>query len=240
MVAHKGKLYRIGGFTAHNKEDDKHDLRSVASFASFDPQTRKWTKLPNLPEPRSSHDAVVIGDQLYVVGGWQLGKKRGWHKTAWSIDLSKKKLTWKALPTPPFARRALSLGQLGHKLVVIGGMQQKGGPTVRVDIYDTRSKKWSKGPSLKNPNGRGRYAGIEGFGSSAFVVGKRLFVSTYGGNLQVLDSSAKEWRIAHKLEEDRFFHRMLPYKHQLVLVGGASMREGKRLALETVNLKKIK
>jgi hypothetical protein len=25
-----------------------------------------------LPAPRSSHDAVVLGNKLYVVGGWQL------------------------------------------------------------------------------------------------------------------------------------------------------------------------
>ena len=63
MVAHGGKLYRVGGFTAHNEEDDDHDLRSVADFVRFHPETGKWESLPSLPEPRSSHDAVVIVGQ---------------------------------------------------------------------------------------------------------------------------------------------------------------------------------
>ena len=76
MVAHGGKLYRVGGFTAHNEEDDDHDLRSVADFVRFHPETGKWEPLPSLPEPRSSHDAVVIGDKLYVAGGWRLGGEK--------------------------------------------------------------------------------------------------------------------------------------------------------------------
>ena len=70
MVAHNGKLYRIGGFTAYNQEDEDRNLHSVADFVRFDPQTKQWESLPPLPEPRSSHDAVVIRDKLYVVGGW--------------------------------------------------------------------------------------------------------------------------------------------------------------------------
>ena len=69
MVAHGGKLYRAGGFTAHNDEGDEHDLRSIVEFVRFDPETGKWESLADLPEPRSSHDAVVIQDKLYVVGG---------------------------------------------------------------------------------------------------------------------------------------------------------------------------
>ncbi|MDE2928982.1 MAG: hypothetical protein OXT71_21560 [Acidobacteriota bacterium] len=42
------------------------------------------------------------------------------------------------------------------------------------------------------------------------------------------------WRIAARLQDDRFFHRMLPYGRRLLLVGGASMRSGKRLHFETI------
>ena len=41
MVAHKGKLYRLGGFTAHNDPGKKHELRSVAEVARFDPEKGK-------------------------------------------------------------------------------------------------------------------------------------------------------------------------------------------------------
>ena len=240
MVSCGGKIYRIGGFTAHNAEDDEHDLRSVADFERFDPETKKWEKLPSLPEPRSSHDAVVIGDKIYVAGGWQLGENQRWHDTAWAVDLSQPKLEWEALPKPPFQRRALSLGHLDGKLYVIGGMQRRGGPTTRVDTYDPASRKWIPAPSLIDPLAKGeRGQGMEGFGSSADTVGGRLYVSTYGGNLQVLGRDAKTWHTAKKLLDDRFFHRMLQFDNQLFLVGGASMRAGKRLHFENVDLSSL-
>jgi hypothetical protein len=236
MVAHGGKLYRAGGFRAENEEGKEEDLRSVADFVRFDPVAREWEALPSLPEPRSSHDIVLAGDKLYVAGGWQLkGAEKLWHTTAWVMDLARDRdeLTWEKLPDPPFQRRALSLAYLDGKLVVIGGMQQKGGPTTRVDILDLGAGVWSQGPSLPGE-------GMEGFGSSASTVGRSLFVSTHGGNLLRLDAGATEWKLAAKLEDDRFFHRMLPHDGKLLLVGGASMVSGKRLHFETVDLSEVK
>lgn len=241
MVAHGGKLYRIGGFTAHNEEGADHDLRSVADFVRFDPETKQWESLPPLPEPRSSHEAIVIQDELYVVGGWQLDRKeQQWHETAWVADLSQEQIVWKQIPKPPFQRRALSLGHHRGKLYVVGGMQQEGGPTTRVDVFDPAGEKWSRGPSLIDPQKDAeRWEGMEGFGSSALAVDGRLFVSTYGGNVQVLDRDAGAWRIAAKLQDDRFFHRMLQFDSRLLLVGGASMRSGMRLHFETVKLSSL-
>ena len=242
MVAHGGKLYRAGGFTAHNDEGDEHDLRSIADFVRFDPETGKWESLADLPEPRSSHDAVVIQDKLYVVGGWRLGgEKPVWHETAWMADLSQDEIAWTQLPDPPFQRRALSLGHLDGKLFVIGGMQPKGGPTTRVDVFDPASGKWSQGPSMIDALADAdRGKGMEGFGASAYTLGGRLIVSTYNGNVQVLELGNGEWKIATRLQDDRFFHRMLPYDSRLLLVGGASMRSGKRLHFETVELSSLK
>ena len=55
----------------------------MADVARFDPKTKQLESLTQLPEPRSSHDAVVIGDKLYVAGGWQPGviveeERGGW------------------------------------------------------------------------------------------------------------------------------------------------------------------
>jgi N-acetylneuraminic acid mutarotase len=91
MVAHGGKLYRIGGMYARNKPGEEGDTLSVATCAMFDPKTNKWSALPDLPHGRSSHDAVVVGDTIVVAGGWCLngrGKDREWHYTALILDLS--------------------------------------------------------------------------------------------------------------------------------------------------------
>ena len=45
MVAHGGKLYRLGGFEAANAKGEKAALTSTADFAVYDPAEKKWSDL---------------------------------------------------------------------------------------------------------------------------------------------------------------------------------------------------
>lgn len=234
LVAHDGKLYRIGGFSARNADNEDESLWSEPDFARFDPATKKWEDLPSLPEGRSSLDAAVLGDTIYVVGGWEMkaGSETKWHSTAWAMDLSADKPEWKQIAEPTFQRRALSLAAWNDKLYVIGGMQPDGGPTTRVDIYDPQSNKWTEGPWLLG-------SGMEGFGTSAFAADGRLFVSTISGSIQELAADGSQWQFVGQLDEPRFFHRQIPWKsNELVFVGGASMATGKIEGLERINVAK--
>jgi N-acetylneuraminic acid mutarotase len=233
MVAHDGKLYRIGGFTAKNGDGEEEELWSQDGVAAFDPTTKQWKDLPPLPEPRSSFDAAVLGDRIYVVGGWTM---RGdtdaqWLQTAYSLDLSQEPLTWESLPEPPFQRRALSVAAHDGKIYAIGGMQKVGGPTTRVDVFDPETQTWSQAPGLQG-------GGMDGFGSSSFAVGNQLFVTTYSGSIQRLDEDADSWRSLGQLDRARFFHRLLPLSEtELIAVGGASMSDGKFEALEVIRVR---
>lgn len=223
LVAHGNKLYRIGGFTAKNEPGQDNDIWSQDSFAVFDPATGAWTDLAALPEPRSSHDAAILGDTLYVIGGWKLAGKdnRDWHTTAWSMDLSAAKPEWKPLPTPPFERRALTVAAHDGKIYAIGGMQKEGKPGTQVSVFDPKTQQWSEGPSIQGE-------GMAGFGASAFATGGALYVSTSKATLQRLSADGKAWEIVQELPTARFFHRMLPVDdHRFVFVGGASMETGK-------------
>ncbi len=230
MVEHGGKLYRVGGFTAKNGEKEDQSLWSQPDFARFDPKSGNWESLPPLPEGRSSHDAAVVGNTLYVVGGWQLqgaGESK-WHDTAFAVDLSAPKLEWKTIASPQFHRRALALAAWQNKLYVLGGMQEDGGTTTRVAVYDPAANTWSEGPALLG-------SGMDGFGCAAFACGDRLFATTMSGSIQRLSSDGSRWEFIGQLAHPRFFHRILPSQgHELVIVGGASMATGKIEELERV------
>ena len=248
MVAHNGKLYRIGGFTAKNKDGEEQDLWSQDTVACYSignatdkadkADKARWTELPRLPQPRSSFDAAVLDGKIYVVGGWTMAGKAEhvWLQSAYSLDLSSNSgqdAKWVALPQPPFQRRALSVAAHDGKLYVIGGMPQKGEPTRRVDIYDPQSQRWSQGPDLQGKV-------MDGFGSAAFATGGRLYVSTYSGKLQRLSANGKSWEVVQTLERDRFFHRMLPISEkQLLTVGGASMETGKFEEVDVIDVSKL-
>ncbi|MEO1085967.1 MAG: hypothetical protein AAFY88_17145, partial [Acidobacteriota bacterium] len=116
LVPYGEKVCRVGGLDARNETlEQPEDLVSVADVACFDPSTGAWTELPPLPAPRSSHDAAVLGDTLYVAGGWQLRGKdleAVWHDDMVALDLaaalSGQEATWQSIPQP-FKRRALAV-----------------------------------------------------------------------------------------------------------------------------------
>ncbi len=234
MVPHDGLLYRVGGFTAMNKEGDDQDLRSQDSAAVFDPKSGEWRDLPPMPVPRSSHDAAVIGDMLYVAGGWNMpgaGEDHVWHDSAYALNLSAENREWKAIAKAPFKRRALSLAAWNGKLYCIGGMQEQGGPSTRVDVYDLATDSWAQGPSLHG-------TAMDGVGSSSFACGGALFASTISGSVQRLSTDGKSWELAGQLDHPRFFHRLLPWQDKtLVAVGGGIMSVGKVLEVDLLTVK---
>jgi hypothetical protein len=235
MVSHGGKIYRVGGFEARNKEGEKSDLHSVADFSRFDPATGKWETLAPLPKGRSSHDAVVAGNRLIVVGGWDLrGKEETvWNDTALSADLSAAQPTWEELPKAPFHRRAFALGESRGKVYVLGGMEEAG-PTTTTYVLDLASGKWSPGPKLPGE-------GLQGFGGSALTCSGQLFATTYSGQISRLSEDGQGWQDAGKLNAPRFFHRLLSADgRSLIVIGGASMEEGKDVSVDIVPLTSAK
>lgn len=238
MVEHRGLLYRVGGFTATNRGNEPEHLVSQADVARLDPtKGTTWESLPSLPEPRSSHDAAVIGDTLYVVGGWKMqggGKNAKWHDTALALNLAADKLEWKAVAVPPFKRRALALATWQGKLYCLGGMQEKGGPTTAVGVYDPAKNAWSEGAAILG-------SAMDGFGSSAFARHDSLYVTTVSGSIQRLRGDGKSWEYLGQLAHPRFFHRLLPWQEsKLIVVGGANMLEGKTEALEVLDIPDMK
>lgn len=234
LVAHNGSIIRLGGFTAKNEPDAEHDLWSQDSVARFDPAKGEWSDLPPLPEPRSSFDAVLVDDTIYVIGGWKMAGEADtvWHSTAWSMNLADPSPTWQALPEPPFQRRALSVATVDGQVYAIGGMRAAGGPTTQVDIYNPATRTWTTGPSLPGEP-------MAGFGTATFACGDALIATTMDGKVCQLSDNGQRWLVISELEPARFFHRMVPLAdNRLLVLGGANMEIGKFTDLPTVQLKR--
>lgn len=232
MVSHGGKLYRLGGWEARNRESEKQNLHSSPDFASYDPKTEKWTDLVPMPSGRSSHDAAMIGSKLFVVGGWELGGPGdgSWHETALVCDLAAPKLEWKETAKPPFSRRALAVAGYAGKLYVIGGMNDSNETVTAVAIYDPATDKWSEGPAIPGK-------GFDGFGTAAFGGESGLYATTSPGRLYRLTAESKEWQELGDLAHPRTFHRLLVGSaDSLVVVGGTSRPLGKVREVEVITI----
>ncbi|MEL7496548.1 MAG: kelch repeat-containing protein [Planctomycetota bacterium] len=238
IVGHAGKVYRIGGLEARNKEGDDHDLHSIREFLAFDPIKKSWTKLPELPEGRSSFDACVAGNHVFVVGGWTMAGEEDsvWADTVLKFDLSNADSKWEEIEAP-FRTRALAVRAHGDQLVVIGGIQETGGPTGAVHFFDLKTNKWSDGPDVPSEGG------MKAFGCSAVSLDENLLVSTYDGGIFQLNAGdqdgEKSWSKVHQLEAGRFFHQMLPVgESKFALVGGSHMEHGSHMEVEVYEVVK--
>ncbi|HYE21167.1 MAG TPA: hypothetical protein VEA69_22160 [Tepidisphaeraceae bacterium] len=214
LATHGGNVYRVGGMVPKNAPGEKADNWSTTQAVRFDPKAGKWEELPAMPTPRSSHDVAVIGDTLYVLGGWDMrGAKGGnhWLDHMITLDLSAKDATWQKIEQP-WERRALIAAVLDGKLYAMGGFDDQSDPSRRVEIYDPATKKWSNGPELP---GQDR----NGFAPAACVHRGRLYVSVADGSLFRLGAGTWD-KVAQTTP--RIVHRLVSDGGRILVIGGAT------------------
>ena len=228
LIATEKGIIRVGGMAAKNAKGDKQDLWSSETAARYDVTDKNWHPLPKLPECRSSHDSIVIGDTLYVIGGWALmgGSDLKWHDTYLTLDLAKADATWQT-HKQPFERRALAVHAIGTQLFAIGGMDSDEDIVTLVSMLDTTTGQWTDGPKLPSDK-------LGGFGFAAVSHEGRLFASGAAGVL--LELRGEAWVPLVKLQHPRFFHRLVSGgKGKLIALGGES-KEGKKTPPEVIEL----
>ncbi len=221
LVAYEGALLRFGGMSAENERHDEPRLRSLVDCARFDPRTREWRALPPLPGPRSSHAACVAGSTAVVAGGWNVGGKLG-RSSEWCDDLLTLALDVANAPwvahQAPFRRRAVAAASVEGRVFVIGGMDETGQPSARVDVFELATKTWSRGPDLPDT----------GFGCAAVASGGRLYASARSGRVWRLDG--ERWVAHGDLASPRYFHQLVATDEgSLLAIGGIGGSKRPRL-----------
>ena len=230
LVAWEGKLIRVGGLHAKNARGENADLHSSNEVALFDPATGAWAPLPDLPEPRSSHRAVIIDDALHVVGGWTMrgsAKTATWCSTHLSLDLAVPEAGW-TIHQAPFRSRALGAARYGDSLCVVGGMTpDKSSVTRNVWILDPASETWRVGPEF--PGG--------GFGVAATSAGRGVVASAGTNTLYRLAELGDRWHEVGALKGARIFHELIEdARGSLVALGGIAgmSRSGRIRSIERI------
>lgn len=226
LVEHAGKVIRVGGMEPRHKSGDKADIHSTASVQSFDPKTKAWSDLPDLPAPRSSHDAAVVGDTLVVVGGWAMaaGKTSEWATDTLTLNLADPKAKWVSVKQP-FVRRALAAAAHDGKVYAVGGLLEDGGTDHAVNVFDPKAGKWSDAAPL--PGDR-----MNAFTPAVIASGGKLYANPADGKLYRL--AADKWENVSSVKAARYVHRMVPLPDGKLLVIGGASKDGVRASCEVV------
>lgn len=212
LVAHGRRLCRAGGNTVENAEGEPARLRSVADAACLEPGS-SWQPLPPLPSGRSSHGAALVGDTLYVAGGWQLdgGPETGrFHDTMLALDLTSPESGWRRIDAP-FTRRAIGMASAAGRVIVIGGLDAQRSVSRRVDVYDPASGQWSQGPEYPS----------DAFGVAAVGIGDAVLASARDGVVYRWRIGEPAWERVASLAFPRFFHQLVALPDgSVVALGG--------------------
>lgn len=216
LVACRSELYRIGGMLAQNARGEAMQLESSPLFARLDPANATWQPLAPLPKGRSSHAAAALGAHIYVVGGWEvagpLGRQSRFCDESWVFDVEHPDRGWRSIATP-FQRRGLGLAALERALVAIGGMDEDGEATGRVDVLDVESGAWTRGPDFPDT----------GFGVSAAGADGRVVACGSTGRVWTWAPGEASWVLRGDLLFPRIFHQLVASRPgECIAIGGVA------------------
>jgi non-specific serine/threonine protein kinase len=93
----------------------------MATVQAFDPRRSRWTRLPDLPDPRGGAGAAAIGGRVVSVGG---ESPPGTNRTVWA--LMRVKRAWCALPDLPSPGLGVGVVALGGRIWAIAGGPEPG------------------------------------------------------------------------------------------------------------------
>lgn len=168
----------------------------------YDPGTDRWSPGPPLPQPLHHTAAGVLGDRLYVVGGYT-GTAGNWLPVADVHSLGPRETKWR--PEPPLGgpRGALAVSSLDHALVAVGGVGS--GPEIRTEVLQLGASAWERGPDLPYPTEHlAATNGTIELDRRAYAIAGRY--KSLEGNLDTVVSFSpgeQRWRSEPKLRHSR-------------------------------------
>ena len=159
-----GDLYVIGGRTT-GTESSNEVWRSADGGLTWDQAAAGTTADNTLFTPRYAHTAEVIGDAIYLLGGYH----RNWLDDVWTS--ADRGVTWRqAATTPRYPARAIhSSVVLGGTLYVIAGSTRSG---VAQDIWRSTDlgSTWSRVTSVTDFGPTDGHASVVA-GNRVYVIG---------------------------------------------------------------------
>ena len=150
-AAWRGYVVIAGGFLADGQSSTRVD--------AYNPRTREWRRLPDLPVAVNHAMAAAGGGRLYVLGGY------GAPRSALVLDGSR----WRRLPSLPFARAAAGAAVIDNTVYVAGGVTS-GGIANAMLAYDIPRRRWRV---LPGPTSR-EHLGVTALRGRLYVIAGRL------------------------------------------------------------------
>jgi hypothetical protein len=173
-VTYKGKYFLVAGNVGGHGEQ----AEVKAWFDVYDPRTKEWTELADVPHPRDHFSAAVLGDKLYVAGGRDTGVADFFNAVEPAVDVYDfGTKNWTTLGATFPSPRGGTLASLHGDRIAYGGGEGKGMAYGDFHLFDGTA--FTQGPDLLTPHHGTGFASCNG---ALWVAGG---VSDQGGKPEV-------------------------------------------------------
>ncbi|MCM3157546.1 kelch repeat-containing protein [Bacillus subtilis] len=122
-------------------------------------EEKGWVSQADLPEPRSHAATAVVGDKIYVIGGY--GKTLATNTT---FVYDSKKNEWSKKSDMPIKLAGSAVAVVKDKIYVMGGNTYRTSHTEnssKLLIYDTKADKWEEGVDVPKKSFLGTAVAID-------------------------------------------------------------------------------
>ncbi len=243
VVANGNYIYAFGGF-AYSTEH-KPNWKSLDVIDRYDIEKNEWTTIGKLTTPRSSNQSIVVGNKVYLIGGWDSTPTKpndyeGTFLAAVDVfDLGTETISEAPYTMPLPLRRAFTAVEYQGKMLLIGGLGQGSShfdlinKLTLVDPETGASKELTEMPFAT-------------FAPAAGVIGDELFVFggmfktgemnyEYVSHIYAFNFKTKQWRhTGRSVNETKGFSQVFNIsENTLGILGGHHYYEGYDLPVTT-------
>ena len=165
---------------------------------AYDPATGHWLRGPNLPVPLHDASLGVLGDELWVVGGFTTEGDQPVAQAA-TYYFRPGDTDWRAGPVLNTARGGAAAVAAGLFLVIVGGQTTDGGVLETVEVLAKGDTEWR----LREPMSQGRaFATALAMNGRIYAVGGRTPTASAVDDVESWRSGSS-WRTESRLGSDR-------------------------------------
>ena len=188
-----GRIVVVGGLTADGAASDRVDL--------YDPGADRWESGPALPRALHHGGLAVVGERVYVAGGYTNEGGR-WVAQTRASSLGPGERAWRDEPAMGQARGGLALAATDSHLVAIGGTTPASVTRTTEVLMPGRPGGWRPGPDLSQD--RDHLGGASVGGRVYAVAGRVGGLDTNLATVESWDPAAGGgWRAEPRLNDAR-------------------------------------
>lgn len=143
-IVYNNKIYLLGGNTKG------HNGGAVNWFDEFDPQSGKWTTLPDAPDARDHITLGIVNDKLVAAGGRQTAQPFSFANTVSRTNVFDFRTgRWFNAADIPTQRAGAMTVSVGNEVIVMGGESAMiAGSHHNVEAYNVSTGRWRALSSL--------------------------------------------------------------------------------------------